>query len=177
MAEPRRPFVPYYKPHSTELAGRNETKLRHERWYNNIFIGDSISKIPKNVDNTSGFLVNNNVYLDNSPEFPFEGEKSIVDKLKSEFVFENNQDVASLSFILGKLLFEGTYPLITSKMIGKIPLPQMFMENPDGTPLDIITDYFGNPIDPKKVMPGPFQKIIPGINKFTVWPNPGIYYK
>ena len=85
MAEPRRPFVPYYKPHSTELAGRDETKLRHERWYNNIFIGDSISKIPKNVDNTSGFLVNNNVYLDNSPEFPFEGDNSIVDNLKSEF--------------------------------------------------------------------------------------------
>jgi hypothetical protein len=177
MAEPNRPFVPYYKPHSTELAGRNETKLRHQRWYNNIFIGDSINKIPQKVDNTSGFLVNNNVYLDNSPKFPFEGDKSIVDNLKSEFVFENNQDVASLSFILGKLLFEGTYPLITSKMIGKMPLPQVFMENPDGTPLDITTDYFGNSIDPKNAMPGPFQKISPGINKFAVWPNPGINNK
>ena len=177
MAEPTRPFVPYYKPHSTELAGRDETKLRHERWYNNIFIGDSISKIPKNVDNTSGFMVNNNIYLDNSPEFPFEGDKSIVDNLKSELVFENNQDVASLSFILGKLLFKGTYPLITSKMIGKMPLPKVFMENQDGTPLDITTDYFGNSIDPKNVMPGPFQKISSGINKFTVWPNPRIKYK
>ena len=177
MAEPNRPFVPYYKLHSTELAGRDETKLRHERWYNNIFIGDSISKIPKNVDNTSGFMVNNNIYLDNSPEFPFEGDKSIVDNLKSELVFENNQDVALLSFILGKLLFKGTYPFITSKMIGKIPLPKVFMENQDGTPLDITTDYFGNSIDPKNVMPGPFQKISSGINKFTVWPNPHIKYK
>jgi hypothetical protein len=159
------------------LAGRDETKLRHERWYNNIFIGDSISKIPKNVDNTSGFMVNNNIYLDNSPEFPFEGDNSIVDNLKSELVFENNQDDASLSFILGKLLFKGTYPFITSMMIGKMPLPKVFMENQDGTPLDITTDYFGNSIDPKNVMPGPFQKISSGINKFTLWPNPGIKYK
>ena len=177
MAEPKRPFVPYYKPHSTELAGRDETKLRHEIWYNNIFIGDSISKIPKNVDNTSGFLVNNNVYLDNSPEFPFEGDQSISDNLKSELAFEDNQGVASISFILGKLLFKGTYPLITSKMTGKMPLPQMFMENPDGTPLDITTDYLGNPIDLKNVLPGPFQKISSGFNQFSVWPNPGFKKK
>lgn len=176
MAEPNRPFVPYYKPHSTELAGRNETKLRHERWYNNIFIGDSKSKIPQKVDNTFGFLVNNNVYLDNSSMFPFEGGESIADNLETEFDFQDNSNNASLSFKLGKQIFDGIYPLITAKMIGKMPLPQVFMENPDGIPLDITTDYFGNPIDPKKVMPGPFQKISAGINKFTVWPNQVISY-
>lgn len=65
----------------------------------------------------SGFLVNNNVYLNGAPKFPF----------------------------------EGTYPLITSKFIGKMPLPQVFMENSDGTPLDFTTDYFGNSIDPNNV--------------------------
>jgi hypothetical protein len=34
---------------------------------------------------------------------------------------------------------------------GKMPLPQVFMENSDGTPLDITTDYFGNSIDPNNV--------------------------
>jgi hypothetical protein len=168
---PDRPFVPYYKQHSTELAGRDEAKLRHQRWYNNIFIGDTISKIPRNVDNTSGFLVDNNVYLDGAYKFPFEGEKSIVDKRNSKFVFESNQEIASLSLILGKQPFRGTYPLITSKMAGKMPLPQVFMKNPDGTPLDISTDYFGNSIDPEKVMPGPFQQIHKGRNKFEVWPG------
>ncbi len=171
--EPNRPFVPYYKSHSTVLAGRNETMLRHERWYNNIFIGGSTRKIPQEVENTSGFLANNNVYLDGALKFPFEGDKSIEDNLKSEFEFENNPDIASISFMLGNLLFEGTYPLITSKMIGIMPLPQVFMENPNGTPLDITTDYFGNSINPKNVKPGPFQKISSGINKFTVWPHPG----
>jgi alpha-N-arabinofuranosidase len=167
---PDRPFVPYYKPHSTELAGRNETKLRHERWYNNVFIGDTIRKTLQKVNDTSGFLVNNNVYLDGACKLPFEGDKSISDNLKSEFEFEDNPDNASLSIKLGKLIFEGTYPLITSRMMGKIPLPQVFMEHPDGIPLDITTDYFGNPIDPENVKPGPFQNISPGFNKINIWP-------
>lgn len=170
MAEPGRPFVPYYKPHSTELAGRNETKLRHERWYNNLFIGDTIRKIPKKVDDTSGFLVNNNVFLDGAIKFPFEGDKSVVDNLKSDFKFEENSKTGALSFNLGKVIFEGSYPLITSEMIGKMPLPQVFMENQDGSPLVISTDYLGNPIDPENVKPGPFQMISPGFNKVNVWP-------
>jgi parallel beta-helix repeat protein len=173
MGVPRRPFVPYYKPHSTEQAGRDETKLRHERWYNNIFIGGNAKKIPQKVNDTSGFLVNNNVYLDGEPKFPFEGDKSIVDDLKSELEFQNNPETASIRFNLSELPLKGTYPLITSKMIGKMPLPQVFMENPDGTALDVTTDYFGNAIDPKNIKPGPFQEITAGANKFTVWPHHG----
>ena len=172
MGEPGRPFVPYYKPHSTEQAGRNETKLRHERWYNNLFIGGNSKKTPKKLKDTSGFLVNNNVYLDGEPRFPFEGGESIVDDLKSELEFQNNPETASIQFNLSELPFKGTYPLITSKMIGKMPLPQVFMENQDGTPLDVTTDYFGSAIDPKNVKPGPFQKMAAGGNKFTVWPHP-----
>ena len=173
MGEPGRPFVPYYKPHSTEEAGRNETKLRHERWYNNIFIGGNAEKTPKKVKDTSGFLVNNNVYLDGEPKFPFEGDESVVDELKSELEFQNNSDIASIQFNLSDLPFKENYPLITSKMTGKTPLPQVFMEKADGAPLDITTDYLGNAIDPKNVKPGPFQNIAAGFNKFDVWSHSG----
>jgi hypothetical protein len=173
MGEPNRPFVPYYKPHSTELAGRNETMMRHERWYNNIFIGGSARKIPKNVNNTSGFVVNNNVYVDSAYKFPFEGDKSIFDDLRSEFEFNDQPNFTWLSFKLSKQIIEAAYPLISSTMVGQMPLPHVFMENPDGTPLNITIDYFGNETDQKKVMPGPFQKISAGANKFSVWPPTG----
>ncbi|MCP4313414.1 MAG: hypothetical protein GY790_19325 [Bacteroidetes bacterium] len=172
MGEPNRPFVPYYKPHSTELAGRDETMLRHERWYNNLFIGGSAGKIPQKVNDTTGFQVNNNVYLDGAPKFPFEGDKSIVGELNSELVFNNKANADWLFFKLGEQVAEGPYPLITSKMIGKTPLPRVFMENPDGSPLDITSDYFGNAINPENVKPGPFQNIAGGTNKFPVWPHP-----
>ena len=62
-------------------------------------------------------------------------------------------------------------PLITSELVGKIPLADMFLEHPDGTPLDVTTDYFGKAIDPAKVKPGPFQSIEPGDNRLRLWPK------
>ena len=70
-----------------------------------------------------------------------------------------------------------TNPLITSQSIGKVPLTNMFMEEPDGTPRNITSDYYGNPITPDMaihpygVVAGPFQRILPGLNRFVVWPK------
>jgi hypothetical protein len=54
---------------------------------------------------------------------------------------------------------------------GKVPLA---VDNTSGfvvNNLDITTDYFGNVIDTKRVMPGPFHKISEGFNKFFACPN------
>lgn len=45
----------------------------------------------------------------------------------------------------------------------------MAMENPDGTALDIMSDYLGNPVNREKVRPGPFQNIEACGNVFRVW--------
>ncbi len=42
---------------------------------------------------------------------------------------------------------------------------------PDGTSLNITTDYLANPVNTKKVMPGPFQEIKSKRNKFIIWPK------
>jgi hypothetical protein len=118
-------------------------------------------------------VVNNNVYVDSAYKFPFEGDKSIFDDLRSEFEFNDQPNFTWLSFKLSKQIIEAAYPLISSTMVGQMPLPHVFMENPDGTPLNITIDYFGNETDQKKVMPGPFQKISAGANKFSVWPPTG----
>jgi len=48
---------------------------------------------------------------------------------------------------------------------------EMPMENQDGTPLDITSDFFGKPITPGKILPGPIQAITPGRNVIEVWPK------
>ena len=68
-------------------------------------------------------------------------------------------------------LFKAKYPAITSKLIGKVPRVDMFMENPDGTGLDITSDFNGKPVNPARVLPGPFQNIKRGKNTFTIWPH------
>ena len=40
----------------------------------------------------------------------------------------------------------------------------------DAKPLDITFDFYGKPIDPKKVLPGPFQGIEKGDNTLKIRP-------
>lgn len=171
-AESERPFVPYYQPHSTQVAGRNETKQRHERWYNNIFIGDTLQKEPIGVESLDNFIVNYNVYIDNAPHFSLEGDNSVILNTPSKFcVYEDLKGDLFMSFELDSILFLTSYPFITSKLIGKIPHAEMFMEHLDGMPLNIETDYNGDTIDLQNVKPGPFQNIMPGVNNLKIWTN------
>ena len=77
----------------------------------------------------------------------------------------------TLGFELSQAVFNKAYPLITSEYIGVLPVPNMAMENPDGTVLDITRDYFGNSVNSEKVVPGPFQNIEIKENLFKVWPK------
>ena len=98
--------------------------------------------------------------------------KVLLTKFKPErFNFQKGSNPQTMSFNAGEKLFEKNYPLITSEYIGILPVPKMAMEYPDGTSLDINTDYFGNPIDPVNVIPGPFQNLKSEANTFEVWPK------
>lgn len=170
IPEPSRPFVPYFKAHSTEVMGRNATKQRHERWYNNLFIGDSLRKEPSGIDNVANFVVNNNVYLDSSPKSSLEGTGGVEGVTGSQFrIREDNKGGVSIFFYLDSLLFEKSYPYVTANLIGRTPHSNMLMENIDGTPLNIDSDYVGQKVDVQKVKPGPFQNITSGINNIVVW--------
>jgi len=169
--------VPYYEPHSTVRAGSEGTTLRHQKIYNNITIcGDGIAGgIGKIIDeregSITGFTVNNNVYLDGAGKFDNQDNLSVVDGSDAGAEFIHSPDSVLIRFKLPSSVFIGNYPLITSEFMGKVSFAEMFMEHPDGTPLDITSDFYGNPVDPNKVLPGPFQNITPGENSFTLWPK------
>jgi len=162
-----RNFVPYYKPHTTEVAGRGGTTLRFKKWYNNIFIGGA-----KRSDG-DGYTVNHNSYLDQAVPFPCEGKESIVDATKSDFLCREEGGAWILSLTLGEPVAQAKAAFITSQFIGTIPRAEMCMEQQDGTPLDLTSDYFGRTIDPSNVKPGPFQTIRTGKNDIVVWPRKG----
>ena len=124
----------------------------------------------RNVD-ASGIQVDNNVYLGGAGPFPNRDAQSIIDASPAGVELKIEDRTATLKLNLPPAVLEGKHALITSKLIGKVPLAEMFMEHPDGTPLDVTADYFGKPIDPARVVPGPFQKIRPGENRFRVWPK------
>lgn len=60
--------------------------------------------------------------------------------------------------------------LITTRLLGKAIIPDQAYENPDGSPLTIDTDYFGNKRNSKKPSAGPFENAVAGKQvKFKVW--------
>ncbi len=170
MASPQR-TVPYFKPHSTVRAGKTAVSLQHNRILNNLVIGGkgfSHGNLIRHHADTSGFIVNNNVYLAGAGKFPHQDKDSVVDPATTDAEFTIGDDSATLTLKIPSSLFKAKYSLITSKLIGEVPLAGMFMENPDGTPLDITADFNGKPIDPARVLPGPFQDIKEGSNRFTL---------
>jgi len=176
MSSPTR-LSPYYEPHSTAQSGREGTTLRHEKIYNNIIIGGKglaggVGSIirDRNGGNASGFTVNNNVYLNGAGKFDYQDDDSVVDCFDVGGKFIHNVDSIMVSYNLPGSVLSVHYPLITSEFMGKVPFTKMFIENPDGTPLDIMSDYYGNSVDPNNVMPGPFQNITEGANTFSLWP-------
>ena len=145
-----------------------KTKKQIEQYHNNIFIGNGLDGIS---GKSIGCRLNNNVYLEGAQKNKSQDSESIVDKVHTSFNFQKGSNPQTISFNAGEKLFSKEYPPITSEYIGKLPIPKMAMENPDGTPLDITTDYLGTPVNQKKVMPGPFQEIKSKENKFIVWPK------
>ena len=161
-------MVPYYKPHSTREAGRGKTLNNYDQYLNNIFIGGGLDEMP---GTKTGSKINHNVYLEGAGKNPDQDNKSIVDEIVTGFNFQKGSNPQTIGFKPGKKMFENVYPLITSKYIGKLPIPGVAMENPNGPVLDITTDYLGNTINRNRVMPGPFQNIKIEGNVFEVWPK------
>jgi len=159
-------IVPYYEPHSTKEAGRGKTLNNYDQYHNNIFIGNRLDSMS---GKSIGSRINHNVYLEGARKNKIQDSESIVDEIDTEFDFQKGSHPQTISFNAGDELFEKDYPLITSAYIGKLPIPKMAMENPDGIPLDITSDFSGNAIEKESVMPGPFQDIKSGKNVFEIW--------
>jgi hypothetical protein len=61
---------------------------------------------------------------------------------------------------------------VTSGLLGVAKVPEQRWENRDGSDLVINKDYFGNPRDESKPVPGPFTSLKKGLVSVKVWPNP-----
>ena len=157
-------------PHTTVRTGKTSVTLSHNRIFNNIFTGTGFNrdKLVRDNADASGIQADHNVYLGGAGAFPGKDAASIVDASDATASFEIGDESVTVQFSVPESALQGRRPLITSKLIGKVPLADMGMEHPDGTPLDLATDFFGQAIDPADVKPGPFQHIKAGRNRLTI---------
>lgn len=172
--KPQGRFTPYHLPHSTELAGLLQTRCGDNRFYNNIFMNGmhekdfQITGIRAYSKTELPVFVDGNVYLNGVEPFP--GEKNFLEA-ENHMEIQISDDKTSAIMYLNipeSVKKVKTLPIHTENL-GKALVPGQPFENPDGSPLQIDTDYFGQKRNRKKPVAGPFEN--PEQGKFNLLPE------
>ncbi len=167
----------YFEPHSLKAIKDEFLTNIEDRYYNNIFIGKTVdslhygiptsfmSPVPKNVkDFHSGY----NLYYQGMPRQPFDTTSIENDDFQPAFKLQELANGVKLYFSMDKFAFKLKCPLVDSRLIGKFSLVNQGMEQHDGSSIVIDQDCFGNMRNTKHPRVGPFEKLKPGKNSFTV---------
>jgi len=178
--------TPWFKPHSTELGGIRDIKGGDTRYINNILAADPTGKTTVAVPFGRGgkadyglsvydstflpMLVEGNVYLKDAKPYRGEPDGAVFPEYNPAINLINENGNLYLEMSTETNITKSGQSLVTTSRLGKAVVPAAYFVNYDGSAIEINTDYFGNTIDPKNVMPGPFQNIKKGSNLFEVWP-------
>jgi len=145
--KPQTRKTPYHPPHSTEVLELSSIAGGDDRYLNNLMTEpNAFGLIEKTIKNM--------VVEGNQP-------------VQSAEILEK-ADGIYLSFELPEI--QPTQP-VTTERLGKTLVSKAAFENPDGSPLTIDGDYFGQPRDPTDPGAGPFAGLKPGKHEIKVWPK------
>jgi len=166
--------TPFQLPHSTKVGGLKTTKCGDDRYYNNIFVGG----VNENQRIKSGLViyenaelpmyVDGNIYLNGAKSFKKETNQLEIDYNPDIKLLERVDEIY-LSMDFNKSIFEMKNKIITTELLGKAQIPNLRFENPDGSPLTINNDFFGNIRNEINPTAGPFEKPGKGVIILKVW--------
>ncbi|MFO7853486.1 MAG: right-handed parallel beta-helix repeat-containing protein [Bacteroidota bacterium] len=180
-------FTPYHRPHSTEVAGLRNIHGGDNRFYNNIFVkgyGDiSDRNNTKEPGETRATGYGLEVY--NNAELPMQCEGNVYLKgakpcnLELNYIKNTELDIeikiveedgqVHLNFTIDEALKALNNPLVTTELLGKSKISGQSFENPDGSSLQIATDYFGKERSEFDPSAGPFEDFGEDKLKLEVW--------
>ncbi|ARN56185.1 carbohydrate-binding protein [Sedimentisphaera salicampi] len=159
--------TPYLKEHSTEIAGLAPNLSGDDRHYNNIFVNSGLEPYDKAV---LPVFMGGNVFCNDAK--PSKHETGLIiqpDTDPAINLIPKNGSVY-LHINLDKTWSEkATRKLVTTKLLGKAKTPDLPYLQPDGSPYQIDTDYFGNKRNVENPFPGPFAKPERDENDLKVW--------
>ncbi len=187
-------FTPYHYNHSTEVAGYCCIYGEDDRWYQNIFAGAgketndqkhgtaeyngctlSLEEYAEAKNDGEGgnergrqmAYINGNCYFGGAKAFDKEQDNVISSVgLNPKLTFEG--DKVYLEIDIPKEVCQARTKLIASEDLIPPRISEQPFENPDGTPMAINCDYFGNNRS-NTPTPGAFEKLSEGHNKILVW--------
>ncbi len=164
-------ITPFQPPHNTAIAGMypsaNGANGDH-RFYNNLFAGNwDGSKLDKSV---LPCFAAGNVFTKGTQTSKFDTESLVATNFDAGVKLEQKADGWYLTLRADKSWRKYVEAkLVTTDLLGKAKVSGCAYENPDGSALKIITDYFGNNRDRENPFPGPFEISSDGNQTFKVW--------
>ena len=164
-------LTPYHPAHSTEIAGEIDITGGDNRFHNNLVIGTEGGKLGLSVYDKRELPLQTggNVYLNGSKPYFKELNPLVLADVDPVIKLVEEGGEVFIHFNIPPNIKKATTMLITTRLLGQAMIPKLPFENPDGSPLSINTDYFGNQRNNRKPTAGPFES--PGTGPITlkVW--------
>lgn len=160
--------TPFLKAHSTAIAGFHDNPRGDDRYYNNLMVGEAgmgaynDAPLPMRIDG--------NVYLDGAQPSKFDEHATVDPKFDPELRLVSKPDGLYLEMRFDRHWMDAQpHKLVTSGLLGRVMIPDLPYEKPDGSPIRINTDYFGKARNTLNPTPGPFERPGTGETTLKVW--------
>ncbi len=147
--------TPYHKAHTTEVAGLLNIKGGDDRFYNNLFIHPS--SLDGYDEAAMPIKAEGNVYYNGAKSWFKETNFIENSEFDPQLKLVEEGDNVFLHITLDDYFHALDPPFVTTGLLGRAKVPNVTYENPDGSPLKIDIDYFGEKRNIVAPSPGPFE--------------------
>jgi hypothetical protein len=171
-------FTPYFLPHSTDMAAMTTILSGDDRFYNNVLVGlgdktNSDNKLKHGLETYNNarlpVWMSGNIYYNGAK--PSDKDVSFVNDSTFnpavKLVEDGENGYLHITFNENYNNHKGQ--IVTTEILGKAKIPKAAFDNPDGTPLKIDHDYFGNLRTGETTSAGPFSNLNSGSVVLKVW--------
>ena len=161
-------LTPLHKAHSTELAGLHDNPSGDDRYYNNIFVQNAdLSQYDKaRLD----VWMDGNVFLHGAKPCQTEADPIVLPDFDPQVQLTKRNDGYYLEARFDpSWITSHKRKMVNTALLGKAAIPDLPYENPDGSPLQIDTDYLGHQRDAANPAPGPLKWPDNGSISIKVW--------
>jgi alpha-L-arabinofuranosidase len=157
--------TPFHPAHSTRVAGLKNIAGGDDRFFNNVFIGDS--GLTGYDQASQPVVMGGNVFLKSAAPSRHEADPARYPgfDLDPRLVKKPDGLYLELTYDRSWSAAPARQP-VTSGRLGKASVPGLGYEQPDGKPIRIDTDYLGQKRSDTNPTPGPFER--PGVGRVTV---------
>jgi alpha-N-arabinofuranosidase len=188
-------LTPYHKPHSTFVedlhdnpggdiqfinnlfvtggnAGQYHKALLPVTFEGNVFTKGSIRPVPGDHEKRYGEIRESDKERIKNRKEQVAVEKNTLDKpdFDAQAGLTTGEDGVYLEIVLDKNWLAGQKRnLVTSGLLGRVIIPDLPFENPDGSKVVINTDYLGKKRNAQNPSPGPLEISASGKQKIKVW--------